>query len=136
MSVPVVATNIRGCRQVVEHGRTGLLVEPKNASSLARAVARLVDDPVSRQLMGRNGRAKALDDFDQRSVIELTLDVYRSLLEERGMSVPDQPWRVESPWYADSIDLVARTASKRSAATSEAVVPSRVRSSGSDAISP
>ena len=56
MGLPVVATDIRGCRQVVEHGVTGLLVPPRDAAALADAVARLAATPVSAPHMGQRGR--------------------------------------------------------------------------------
>ena len=42
MGLPVVVTDIRGCRQVVDHGVTGLLVPPRDVVALTDAVARLV----------------------------------------------------------------------------------------------
>jgi glycosyltransferase involved in cell wall biosynthesis len=80
MGLPLVATDIRGCRQVVDHGRTGLLVERKNARALTGAIDALVADPARRVLMGREARAKAVAEFDQQRVIDITLAVYSELL--------------------------------------------------------
>lgn len=80
MGLPVVATNIRGCRQVVEDGVTGLLVPVRDAESLADAVARLVADAALRRRMGMAAQQKACRDFDQQRVIAITLDTYRRLL--------------------------------------------------------
>ncbi|HUQ64301.1 MAG TPA: glycosyltransferase family 4 protein [Acidimicrobiales bacterium] len=82
MSVPVIATDIRGCRQVVDHGATGLLVPARDAPALAQAVSQLADDPVLRTKMGVQGARKAKRHFDQRSVIETTLAVYDELLAQ------------------------------------------------------
>jgi glycosyltransferase involved in cell wall biosynthesis len=79
MGLPIVATDIRGCRQVVEDGATGLLVPPKNAGALAAAIERLASDPHLRQVMGGEAEAKARREFDQQRVIDLTLDVYSRL---------------------------------------------------------
>jgi glycosyltransferase involved in cell wall biosynthesis len=84
MGLPVVATDIRGCRQVVEHGSTGLLVPPRSAAGLTDAVARLAGDPGLRAAMGRAAVAKAKRDFDQRQVIATTLAVYDELLERKA----------------------------------------------------
>jgi len=84
MGLPVVATDIRGCRQVVEHGSTGLLVPPRDAAALTDAVARLASDPGLRTTMGKAAIAKAKRDFDQRQVIATTLAVYEELLERKG----------------------------------------------------
>jgi len=80
MGLPIVATNIRGCRQVVDHEATGLLVEPRDARQLAEAIRRLSDNDTDRRRMGHAARAKALLDFDQQRCIDLTLDVYAAHL--------------------------------------------------------
>ncbi len=112
MGVPVVATDIRGCREVVDHGETGLLVAPRKPHHLALSIERLLQSFELRSRLGRTARTKALADFDQQLVINKTLEVYRDLLERRGLPVPDQPMLDSTRWYADSIDLVAREASK------------------------
>ncbi|HEV2068495.1 MAG TPA: glycosyltransferase family 4 protein [Acidimicrobiales bacterium] len=83
MGVPVVATDVRGCRQVVDHGRTGLLVPGGDAPALASAIAQLARDADLRARMGAAARAKALAEFDQQRVIDLTLAVYAELLGRR-----------------------------------------------------
>jgi glycosyltransferase involved in cell wall biosynthesis len=80
MSLPVVATDIRGCREVVDHGVTGELVPVRDAGALARAIGHLADDESLRRSMGEAGRVRALAEFDVRQVIELTLDIYEDLL--------------------------------------------------------
>jgi glycosyltransferase involved in cell wall biosynthesis len=78
--LPIVATDIRGCRQVVDHGRTGLLVPPRDPAGLAAAITRLATDATLRLALGRAGQDKAIDQFDQQAVIDRTLAVYQSLL--------------------------------------------------------
>jgi glycosyltransferase involved in cell wall biosynthesis len=72
--VPVVATDIRGCRQVVEPERTGLLVPVRRVPELAAAVESLTAD--RRAEMGAAARAKAEADFDERRVVERVLASY------------------------------------------------------------
>src|SRR6185436_8887647 len=91
MGVPVVATDIRGCRQVVDHGVTGLLVPARDASALAVAIASLASEPDRRRRFGTAGRAKATRDFDERRCIAITLDTYRALLTRRAIPVPAVP---------------------------------------------
>jgi glycosyltransferase involved in cell wall biosynthesis len=62
-SLPVVATNWRGIPEVVEHGRTGLIVPPGVPEPLADALARLIGDPELRREFGRNGRERFLSHF-------------------------------------------------------------------------
>lgn len=82
--VPLVTTDMPGCREVVTHERDGLLVPAKDGPALARAIARLDDDPALARKLGRAGRAKALQEFDQRIVLDRTLAVYRELVPELG----------------------------------------------------
>jgi glycosyltransferase involved in cell wall biosynthesis len=88
MEVPVVATNVRGCRQAVDDGVTGLLVPPRDPEALADAIARLASDPVERRRLGSAARRMALDCFDQRRCIDLTLTTYERLLARAGIPVP------------------------------------------------
>jgi glycosyltransferase involved in cell wall biosynthesis len=80
MGLPIVGTDIRGIRQVVDHGKTGILVPVRDPERLARAIRQVVADADMRQRMGASGRRKAISEFDQRSQIELTLEVYEHLL--------------------------------------------------------
>lgn len=60
-SKPVVATNVRGSRDLVKHGKTGLLVDLGDVDGLAEALLRLIRDPELRRRMGETGRAKVQD---------------------------------------------------------------------------
>jgi glycosyltransferase involved in cell wall biosynthesis len=59
MGLPLVLTDIRGCRQVVDNGVNGVLVPARDSRALADAIAALARDPSLRQRMGRAGAAKA-----------------------------------------------------------------------------
>jgi glycosyltransferase involved in cell wall biosynthesis len=83
MGLPVIATDIRGCRQVVDHGTTGLLVPVHDAVALARGIELLVEDPARRRAMAAAARRKAAAEFDQKHQIELTLATYDRLLHAR-----------------------------------------------------
>jgi glycosyltransferase involved in cell wall biosynthesis len=78
--LPVVASDIRGCRQVVDHGTTGVLVPARDAVALADAVGSLAADSALREAMGRAARVRAEQEFDERRIIARTLDTYRQLL--------------------------------------------------------
>jgi glycosyltransferase involved in cell wall biosynthesis len=78
--LPVITTNVPGCREVVAHGVTGLVVPVRDAASLARAIEQLCVDPQLAQQMGHAGRVKVLAEFDERIVVESTLRVYEELL--------------------------------------------------------
>lgn len=80
MGLPVVATEIRGCRQAIDDGVTGRLVAPVTVEPLVQAIAELVDDPARREMMGHAARRKAEREFDQRQQIDVTLGIYEHLL--------------------------------------------------------
>ena len=73
--LPVVATSIRGPREQVLPGRTGLLVPPFTAEPLAEALRQLADDAGLRARMGEAGRARALLHYDEARVVARTLDL-------------------------------------------------------------
>ena len=67
--LPVVATNIRGSREEVVHGETGLLVEVKYPEGLALALTALVEEPDTRKTWGEAGRERALELYEETKVI-------------------------------------------------------------------
>ncbi len=73
--LPVVATDIRGPREQVIDGETGLLVPPATVAPLTAALQRLVTDPALRTRMGIAGRARALTHYTEAAVVGRTLDV-------------------------------------------------------------
>jgi glycosyltransferase involved in cell wall biosynthesis len=82
MRLPIVTTNVRGCRQVVEDGVNGLLVPLKNIDALTSAIKKLIEDQQVRQKMGQAGYEKARREFDEQNVCRIVLDTYKQLLEK------------------------------------------------------
>ncbi len=81
MGVPAVATDIRGCREAVEHGVNGLLFPAGDADALSSALVGLLHDDTRRAEMGAAGRAMAEQRFDEQKVFERVLDEYERLLQ-------------------------------------------------------
>lgn len=73
--LPVVATDIKGPREQVVDGQTGLLVPPMRVAPLATALQTLVADPALRARMGEAGRGRALALYDEGRVVAHTLDL-------------------------------------------------------------
>ena len=88
MGLPLVLTDIRGCRQVVDDGINGVLVPVRDSRALSDAIAALARDPLLRQRMGRASTEKAKREFDQQRVIDITLEVYDRLLAARNKPRP------------------------------------------------
>lgn len=78
--LPLITTDVPGCREVVTDGVEGLLVPLGDAVALADAIARLQDDPVARVEMGRRARAKALAEFEEGIIISRIFAVYGELV--------------------------------------------------------
>lgn len=89
MALPMVLTDIRGCREVISDGEGGFLVPPRDAVALEAAVRRLVDDAPMRKRFGEANRQKALGAFDERRIAGQILEVYRRLLAEKHGHVID-----------------------------------------------
>ena len=73
--LPVVATNVRGPAEQVVDQVTGLSVPAGDAAALGAALGRLAEDADLRARMGRAGRVRALDRYDESKVLSRTLDL-------------------------------------------------------------
>lgn len=78
--LPIVATDVPGCRDVVAQGVNGLLVPPQDPLALANAIETLLADAGMRESMGRAGRQLALEKFSLEKIVAQTLEVYRRAL--------------------------------------------------------
>lgn len=86
MGVPCVASDIRGCRDVVEEGVTGLLMPARDPGALAEAILTLLRDPMLRRRMGQAARRRAETVFDQRLVFAQVEGEYARLLAAKGLA--------------------------------------------------
>jgi glycosyltransferase involved in cell wall biosynthesis/ribosomal protein S18 acetylase RimI-like enzyme len=85
MGLPVVATDIRGCRQVVEDGVNGLLVPVRDPEALAGAISKLGADRELREKMSSASARIARERFDEQEVVRIVMDTYREGLMEKGL---------------------------------------------------
>jgi glycosyltransferase involved in cell wall biosynthesis len=83
MKKPVVATNIRGCREAVDNNKTGILVSPKDPEKLAEALIYLLSNPEMAKEMGDRGRIKVIKEFDERLVFDRIKKEYQKLIQEK-----------------------------------------------------
>ena len=86
---PVVATAVGGVPTLVEHGRTGFLVEPGDAAALRQAIERLLSDPELRQRFGNAGRAKITGLCSWRRVTDATVSAYVDALDAAATNSRD-----------------------------------------------
>lgn len=80
MGVPVVASNIVGCKNVVAEGINGLLCEPRNSQSLYETMVKLIRNEVLYNKIKEHCRAYTITHFDRKMVAKAYIDFYKSLL--------------------------------------------------------
>jgi glycosyltransferase involved in cell wall biosynthesis len=78
--LPLVGTRVGGIPDLIDHGTTGLLVEPGDPRSIAGALSLLIDNPALRHEFGRQARQKVLDQFTWQQTARRTADVYDRVL--------------------------------------------------------
>ena len=86
MERPVVSTNCDGVLDIVVDGETGIYVHPRNAPELAAALLRLIDNPGLGERMGKSGRRRVEELFNQRKQMRRLEEIYCDLLGERVSS--------------------------------------------------
>lgn len=79
MNKPVIATNIRGCREEVIHDENGLLVKKGDAKELYESMLAMADDRRMRERYGRRGREMVEEMFDEAVVIEKQIRLFSQL---------------------------------------------------------
>jgi len=76
---PVIGTNLAGMPELIEDGRTGLLVPPREPDALAQAIAKLAGDPAWRREIGQAGRALVESRYSLEAKLDATVALYRRL---------------------------------------------------------
>ena len=74
--LPIVTTDMPGCREICREGENGILVPPRDAGALAAAIIRLIENPAMRKKMGVQSRKIAVSEFSEVKVIAETIKVY------------------------------------------------------------
>ncbi len=89
---PVVATRLAGTPELIKDGVTGMLVAPGDATALASAIKRVMDDPALARALSKQGREWVCARFDVQKSLDSLQEVYRGILEqsERGCGLPTE----------------------------------------------
>jgi glycosyltransferase involved in cell wall biosynthesis len=85
-SLPIVATDIRGCREVVASGDNGILVPKLDPVKLGVAIDFLVDNEGERLRMSRRARARAEAEFDETVVVRKVIDAYKDVADRKRLT--------------------------------------------------
>lgn len=80
---PIITTKSIGCKDTVDDGINGFLIEPKKVEPLVEKLRLLIDDAALRRKMGKAAREKAEQEFSLNAVIERHLDIYQELIDKK-----------------------------------------------------
>jgi glycosyltransferase involved in cell wall biosynthesis len=88
MERPIITTDVPGCRDVIDHGRSGLLVSIHDSRAIELAIRLLLDNPDLAHRLGKEARRKVIAEFQVSFVNQSTLHTYQRLL---GVSLDRKP---------------------------------------------
>lgn len=77
--LPVIATSVGGVGEVIEHGKSGLLISPKNVDELASSIHLLYLGPEQREALGAGGLARVMEMFSQDKMVSELFSLYRKV---------------------------------------------------------
>lgn len=75
-SVPVIASNVGGCPEIVEDSRSGILIQPKSVESLSNGIDRMISDDQFRRLAGEYGRNTVCSRYDENLMTEKLMAIH------------------------------------------------------------
>ena len=73
MGKPILTTNIRGCREQVEHNKTGLIVPVKSELKIYESIEFLINNKNIRKMYGKNSRCKALKNYNEKKILSFQI---------------------------------------------------------------
>jgi glycosyltransferase involved in cell wall biosynthesis len=83
MGIPTISTTVSGIPELIEDGKTGLLVPPRDEVALADAIVTLIEDKELGSALGRVGRAKVVEEFEIEKNTDRLLGIFQSYLGDR-----------------------------------------------------
>ena len=98
VGLPAISTSLSGIPEIIDHGKTGLLVPPDNPMLLAKAIVEVLGNPKLRERLAREGRSKAEEAFDIRKNVLVLKDLFTR-------SSAGQEYRGEADLDEDRISL-------------------------------
>ncbi|MDL5057056.1 glycosyltransferase family 4 protein [Geitlerinema calcuttense] len=101
MGLPIVATDIRGCREAVASGENGFIVPPKDSEALANALAELLANRDLRQTFGAKSRQRVEAEYDEHFVFQRLVEAYQDL----GIVFPEPSAIDDSPRAVSLVSL-------------------------------
>ena len=80
MDLPSIVTNINGSREIIEHGKNGVIVPPRDEQALSDAMKWMVEHPIERKSMVANARPMVASRYEQGFVRQCLKDYYQEIL--------------------------------------------------------
>ena len=80
--IPVIGCSGSGVEEIIESGKNGLLVAPKDTSALEIALKKLIEDPDYANMIGKEGRKYVVENADNNSCLEKLEQFYYSVLNK------------------------------------------------------
>jgi glycosyltransferase involved in cell wall biosynthesis len=81
---PVIVSAVGGCKELVLHGETGMLVPPQDPETLAKQIVQLLEEPELRERLGREARKHAEAEFDIKQAVARLEAIYDELLDSHA----------------------------------------------------
>lgn len=82
LDLPSIVTDINGSREIIVHGKNGVIVPPRNAQALLQAMTQFVQNPQATQAMAANAREMIASRFEKSFVEQCLIDYYKEILGE------------------------------------------------------
>ncbi|AYO58823.1 glycosyltransferase family 1 protein [Chryseobacterium sp. 6424] len=86
MGLPAIVTDINGCNEIIEEGKNGTIIPPKDAEALQKAMERMMADPAWRRGLKENARPMIAARYEQQIVWEALLAEYQTLINQWSSS--------------------------------------------------
>lgn len=87
MGLPSIVTEINGCNEIIEDSKNGLIIPRKNIEALVNAMIKMIDDKQLYLKLKQNARPMIVDRYQREEVWQALLEEYKSLLQEKGLSL-------------------------------------------------
>lgn len=81
---PVIVTDVGSIPEIVDNGKTGLVIKPKDSSAIANAIIALLKNDDLRRNLGENGLKKQREELSWRSIAKKTIEVYQDILDQKS----------------------------------------------------
>lgn len=83
LGLPVITSNVTGCKEIIDDGENGFLVDYKNISDIVKKLKELIDNYELREKMSLKSRKKAEEEFDTKVIIKKYMDLYEQLIRDK-----------------------------------------------------